>query len=115
VTDERLALIVRSAFRGMMEAVFDGDRPVVAAPPPYPERVSDPEPVRDPDELVFPSVTAAEETLFGEAMPKGNADLDATLSALAQARARQAREAAPEVQGGPGEREVAEWLRIPNA
>jgi hypothetical protein len=110
VTDERLALLVRSACRGMMEAIIDSDWPTVPLPP---EAHS--EPVRDPDELVFPSVTAAEESLFGEAMPQGNADLDATLSALAQARARQAREAAPEVQGGPGEREVAEWLRIPNA
>jgi len=128
MTDERLASllasIVRAAMRGVMEAVLEAERPLVAAPPPYPERVSGPDPERD--EIPFPSVTAAEETLFGETPPPtlnemafiGDfppGDLDVAVAALAKARAQQEQEARPAVQGGPGEKDVAEWLRLPQA
>jgi hypothetical protein len=122
VTDERLALLVRAAMRGFMEAVLAVD---TQEEPPAQARLPQ-EPVAA-EEIAFPSVTAAEEGftqdqawntvsngLFGEAMPQSNADLDAAVAALARARAQQAQEAQPAVQGGPGEKEVAEWLRIPN-
>jgi hypothetical protein len=109
---------------GFMEAVLDAERPLVAAPPPYPERVSAPDPEHEEEEIAFPSVTAAEEAFFGERPPptlnqmafSGDfppGDLDLAVAAHARARAQQARAAAPDVQGGPGEREAAEWLRLP--
>lgn len=121
MTDERLASllasIVRAAMRGVMEAVLEAERPLVAAPPPYPERVSGPDPERD--EIPFPSVTAAEETLFGETPPPtlglNQMDLDAALAARARARAASEQNLQPQHQGGPGEKDVAEWLRLPNA
>ena len=108
--------------RGVMEAVLEAERPLVAAPPPYPE----PRPVDPPEEIPFPSVTKAEESLFGETPPPtlnemaftGDfppADLDVAVAALARARAQQEQDARPAVQGGPGEKDVAEWLRLPNA
>jgi hypothetical protein len=124
VTDNRLALIVRSAFRGMMEAVLatDGEdeRPA--------NRLSISEPDAQPDEIAFPSVTAAEETLFGETPPPTfgmtsseaqimadmeRRDLDAVLAARARERAYAEQNLQPQHQGGPGEREAAEWLRLP--
>jgi hypothetical protein len=129
MTDDRLALIVRSAFRGMMEAVLAVDAPAL------PQAVVNAfgetgrvEPT--PEEIAFPSVSKAEETLFGETPPptfgmtsseaqimgehlRGNRDLDETLAALAKARAMQEQNLQPQTQGGPGEKDVAEWLRLP--
>jgi hypothetical protein len=123
MTDDRLALLVRAAMRGFMEAVLTVEEPAL------PEAVVkafgesgrvDPQ----PEEIGFPSVTAAEEQLFGETPPptlnqmafSGDfppADLDLAVAAHARARAKQAQEAQPAVQGGPGEKDVAEWLRLP--
>lgn len=133
MTDERLALIVRSAFRGMMEAVLEsGEAGQSLAPPDFAlaQEASRPAQAVVPDEIPFPSVTAAEQEIFGETPPptfgmtpseaqimgehlRGNRDLDGTLAALAKARAQQEQEAQPAVHGGPGEKEAAEWLRIP--
>lgn len=83
------------------------------------------------EEIAFPSVTAAEETLgcdtlFGETppptinqmafsgdFPPGDLDLDAALAARARARAHAEANLQPQHQGGPGEKDVAEWLRLP--
>ena len=65
-----------------------------------------------PEEITFPSVSAYEDTLFSE-IPKSNEDLEMALAAIQVARAREAREAKPEIQPGPGESEASEWLRIP--
>ncbi len=129
MTDERLALIVRSAFRGMMEAVLEsGEAGQSLAPPDFAlaQEASRPAQAVVPDEIPFPSVTAAEERLFGETPPPtlnemaffGDptpADLDAAVAAMARARAQQEQDARPAVQGGPGEKDVAEWLRLPQA
>jgi hypothetical protein len=108
--------------RGVMEAVLEAERPLVAAPPPYPE----PRPVDPPEEIPFPSVTAAEESLFGETppptlnemafsgdFPPADLNLDAALAARARARAYAEQNLQPQTQGGPGEKDVAEWLRLP--
>lgn len=132
MTDERLALIVRSAFRGMMEAVLEsGEAGQSLAPPDFAlaQEASRPAQAVVPDEIPFPSVTAAEETLFGETPPptmsqgeraimaemdrKLTMDMDGALAMAARMRAQREQDAAPDVQGGPGEKEVAEWLRIP--
>jgi hypothetical protein len=115
LTDERLALIVRSAFRGMMEAVLEVDSPAEnleapASPEQEPPRLRE----APPEELAFPSVTAAEEEIFGETPPP-LVGIDRAVSDYSTMRQRQAQDAAPDVQGGPGEKEVAEWLRIPQA
>jgi hypothetical protein len=118
MTDERLALIVRSAFRGMMEAVLEsGEAGQSLAPPDFAlaQEASRPAQAVVPDEIPFPSVSKAEETLFGEAMPQGNADLDAVLAARARELAHAEQNLQPQHQGGPGEKDVAEWLRLPNA
>ena len=120
MTDDRLALIVRSAFRGMMEAVLDADTEE-ECPSRLPEQ-----PDALPEEIPFPSVTKAEETLFGETPPPtlnempftGDfppADLDVAVAAMARARAQQEQNLQSQTQGGPGEKDVAEWLRLPNA
>jgi len=129
MTDERLALIVRSAFRGMMEAVLEsGEAGESHAPPAssFSQEAGRPAQAVVPEEIPFPSVTKAEESLFGETPPPtlnemaftGDfppADLDVAVAALARARAQQEQDARPAVQGGPGEKDVAEWLRLPNA
>jgi hypothetical protein len=121
LTDDRLALFVRAAMRGFMEAVLAVDEPTSPAP-----QNARPESVSEPEEIAFPSVTAAEDAftkeqawgavqdgLFGEAMPQGNADLDAVLAARARERAYAEQNLQPQHQGGPGEKDVAEWLRLP--
>ena len=122
MTDERLALIVRSAFRGMMEAVLEsGEAGESLAPPDFAlaQEAGRPAQAVVPEEIPFPSVTAAEETLFGETPPPtlglNQMDLDAALAARARARAASEQNLQPQHQGGPGEKDVAEWLRLPNA
>ena len=124
MTDERLALIVRSAFRGMMEAVLAADTPEELPA----NRLSMPESEAQPDEIPFPSVSKAEESLFGETppptmnempfsgdFPPADLNLDAALAARARERAYAEQNLQPQTQGGPGEKDVAEWLRLPNA
>lgn len=126
--------------RGFMEAVLAADSPAderVEAP--VGRQSGTQEPL--PDEIPFPSVSKLEESftqeqawdvvrddLFGETPPPTMGSLSEDMKAAAQERKReiddavaemtrirerQERHNAPEVQGGPGEKEVAEWLRIP--
>lgn len=114
-SQDLLERVVRAAVRGVVEAVLYFE-PQLPPPIPDPERpvFSEP-PERVVDEVPFPSVSKAQEELFGEPLPEGRADLDMTLEALARAQKQQAQDAQPAVQPGPGEREVAEWLRIPQS
>lgn len=107
--------------RGMMEALLDDQRPLVAAPPPYPEA----HPVDPPEELEFPSVSRIEGDIFGETPPsmlseaqlagsmEQKKNLDKALETISAIRKQREQDARPDVQPGPGEKEVAEWLRIP--
>jgi hypothetical protein len=129
MTDERLALIVRSAFRGMMEAVLEsGEAGESHAPPAssFSQEAGRPAQAVVPEEIPFPSVTKAEESLFGETppptlnemafsgdFPPADLNLDAALAARARARAYAEQNLQPQTQGGPGEKDVAEWLRLP--
>jgi hypothetical protein len=132
MTDERLALIVRSAFRGMLEAVLESGEAgqshrEPASPLGFAQEASRPAQAV-PDEIPFPSVSRIEEDIMGETPPPTMGSLSEDMKAAAQERKReideavaemtrirqrQERNAAPEVQGGPGEKEVAEWLRLP--
>jgi hypothetical protein len=111
--------------RGFMEAVLAAEA-VEERPVSSPVLVA--QSVSEPEEMPFPSVTAAEETLFGETPPPTfgmtssevqimadmeRHDIDAALAARARARAYAEQNLQPQHQGGPGEKDVAEWLRLP--
>lgn len=142
MSEDRLERLVRAAVRGIMEAVLSVDTETgvdriadsVSSVPTSPPYLCDLCGTRDPQshfsscaeaayaagqrsaqEMPFPSVTKAQDELFGVPMPRGNDDLDQALETVARVRQQQERDARPDVQPGPGETEVAEWLRVPQS
>lgn len=114
-SQELLERVVRATVRGAIEAVLYFE-PQLPPPIPDPDKLTpvfSEQPERVMEEMPFPSVSKAQDELFGDEPPQGREDLDMALDGLARAQKQQAQDAQPAIQPGPGEREVAEWLRVP--